>query len=267
MSTSHEEQHSRHPTFIQYVIIAVFLFAVTIVEFVLIYEKAGIDVHLGASKVPLLIALSAVKFAVVIMFYMHLKFDSKLFTWIFLAGLVLALAVGVALLSIFATLGGGPREFAQANAVPYVEEGHGPAVEEHEQSAEATESGSGQAVAPGPLQIGVAGDALEFDAGGLTASAGSEVVLTFSNSSTIYQHNWVLVQSGVKDDLATDASLAGPDNDWLPPGDPRVLAHTTLLDPGETEEIRFTVASGTYQFTCTFPGHTVTMFGDFEVVP
>ena len=33
-----------------------------------------------ASKIPLLFALSAVKFYIVIMFYMHLRFDNRLFT-------------------------------------------------------------------------------------------------------------------------------------------------------------------------------------------
>ena len=269
----------------QYVMIAIFLFAVTIVEFVLIWDKAGIDDDLGAAKVPLLIALSAVKFAVVIMFYMHLKFDSKLFTWIFLAGLALAFAVGIALLGIFVTLQGEPREFAQANAVPYVEEGHEPKGEEHIKPADdaakpaeadtkdesttagASESDAGQVEIAGPLQISVTGDSLQFDNNSLTASAGSEVVLTFNNSSTINQHNWVLVQAGTKDDVATEGALAGPGNDWVPAGDPRILAQTTLLDPGETQEIRFTVDAGTYQFVCTFPGHNLTMFGDFEVAP
>ena len=286
MTTTHEEQHSRHPTFMQYVMIAIILFVVTMVEFLLIYDKVGIDDDLGAAKVPLLIAMSAFKFGVVIMFYMHLKFDSKLFTWIFLGGLGLAFAVGIALLGIFVTLQGEPREFAQANAVPYVEEGHEPEGEEHIQraddaakpadtsavgghysEAEASESDAGQATLGGPLQISVTGDSLQFDNNSLTASAGSEVVLTFNNSSTINQHNWVLVRGGTKDEVATDGAIAGPGNDWIPLGDPRILAHTTLLNPGETQEIRFTVDAGTYQFVCTFPGHNLTMFGDFEVAP
>ena len=96
---AHETEHtSNHPTFNQYVLIAVILFAITIVEFVLIWERAGIVDYLGASKVPLLIALSAVKFAIVIMYYMHLKFDPRFFGTVFIAGLVLAFLVGIALI-------------------------------------------------------------------------------------------------------------------------------------------------------------------------
>ena len=264
MVTSHEEQHTtRHPTFMQYALVAVILFVITIVEFLLIYEKVGINWEasdaLADTKVPLLIALSAIKFGIVIMFYMHLKFDSRLFTAIFLAGLALAFAAGIAVLGIFVAIGGEPREFARANAVPYVEEGHEPA------NGEEAESESSQAAGPVNLQIGVLGDALEFDASSFSAAAGSEVVLTFNNTSTINQHNWVLVQSGTKDAVAADGTLAGPTNDWVPPDDERVLFHTKLLDPGETEQIRFTLETGTYQFVCTFPAHNITMFGDLQV--
>ena len=306
MSVSHDPQQMRHPTLIQYVGIAVVLFAVTIVEFVLIYDKVGINWEaseaLANAKVPLLIAMSAFKFGVVIMFYMHLKFDSRLFTWIFLAGLALAFAVGIALLAIFVTLQGEPREFAQAHAVPYVEEGHEQeggeskqhpeegaapaeqepaavssaglgygeteaALQEGTSAAGAAESEASQVAAVGAMAIGVAGDGLEFDQASINASAGSEVVFTFTNGSAINQHNWVLVQAGTKDAVAGDGALAGPANNWIPPDDSRVLANTRLLNPGESEEIRFTLEAGTYQFVCTFPAHNLTMFGDFDVTP
>ena len=260
MSASHDQEQMRHPTFMQYVGIAVILFVVTIVEFVLIWDKAGIADDLGQSKIPLLIVLSAFKFAVVIMFYMHLKFDNRLLSGIFVAGLALAFIVGLALVGLFVSFGAEPREFAKAHAVPYVEEGHEPAGGEGIKPNE-----EGTAPVAGPLKIGVVGDALQFDANILKASAGSEVVFTFSNTSTINEHNWVLVQVGTKDAVAADGTLAGMANDWIPPNDARVIAHTALLDPGETEEIRFTLDAGTYEFVCTFPGHNFTMFGDFEV--
>ena len=68
--------------------------------------------------------------------------------------------------------------------------------------------------------------------------------------------------------MASDGTAAGTGNDWLKPDDPRVIANTALLDPGATGEVRFTApAAGTYQFVCTFPGHSPTMFGDFQVSP
>ena len=100
MSSQRQEGHARHPTFMQYVVVASFLFVITAVEFIIIYPQY----RLGAATVPLLIVLSAVKFAIVIMFYMHLKFDHKLFTYIFLGGLALGFAVGLSLLGLFAAL-------------------------------------------------------------------------------------------------------------------------------------------------------------------
>ena len=94
MATPHQTEHAvHHPTTKQYMVIAAILFAITIVEFVLIWEKAGIDDDLGLSKIPLLVFLSAIKFAIVILFYMHLKFDNPFFLRVFLAGLALAFEI------------------------------------------------------------------------------------------------------------------------------------------------------------------------------
>ena len=126
MATPHESEHQvHHPSTKQYVFIAILLFAITIVEFVMIWDRAGIDDYLGVSKVPLLIALSAVKFAIVILFYMHLKFDNPFFFRVFMAGLILAFMVGLALIGLFTAIQGESRNFAEANAKYY--EGHGEA--------------------------------------------------------------------------------------------------------------------------------------------
>ena len=116
------------------------------------------------------------------------------------------------------------------------------------------------------LEISSRGDELLFDTDSFTVSEGSSVVLRYENKSTVFQHNWVLVEAGTKDDVAAAGTLAGPGNDWIPVGDDRVVANTRLLDAGETGEARFTApAAGTYQFVCTFPAHDITMFGDFIV--
>ena len=118
---AHEIEHTaNHPTFKQYVVIAIILFAITIVEFVLIWERAYIVDYLGASKVPLLIALSAVKFAIVIMYYMHLKFDPRFFGTVFIAGLALAFLVGIALIGLFVGFGGEPRGYAEALSLIHI---------------------------------------------------------------------------------------------------------------------------------------------------
>lgn len=118
------------------------------------------------------------------------------------------------------------------------------------------------------LEISTNGDALAFDKDKCVAAAESEVVLVFDNVSSFSQHNWVLVKPGTKDDVAKRGSEAGPDNGYVQPDDPDVIAHTKLADPGEAVEVRFAAPpADTYQFVCTFPGHNLIMFGDFVVTP
>jgi cytochrome c oxidase subunit 4 len=99
-------------------VVATILFLITIVEFIIIYVDA-----LDPVVTPMLIILSAIKFATVVMFYMHLKFDSRLFSGVFVGGLALAFAVGLGLLGLFGALHSEPkpRTFAEANALPYEE--------------------------------------------------------------------------------------------------------------------------------------------------
>ena len=123
-------------------------------------------------------------------------------------------------------------------------------------------------VPPGSLAIATDGDTLRFDLAKLESKAGSVVTVVFQNASTVLQHNWVLVRSGTKDEVAIAGTEAGLSADWIPQGDDRVLAKSGLLEPGGFQEVSFTVpVVGTYQFVCTFPGHNFTMFGDFIAVP
>ena len=46
------------------------------------------------------------KFVLVVAFFMHLRFDNKLFTWIFGAGFVIGVAVFLAILALFFKLNG-----------------------------------------------------------------------------------------------------------------------------------------------------------------
>lgn len=121
MATTHETEHGGggHPSLGQYIFIAILLFAITIVEFVIIMDFPGerekvISDALGQlSTTILLFLLSGIKFAIVILFYMHLKFDNKFFFWVFIAGMVLAVMVGLALIGLFTAIkpthGGEPR--------------------------------------------------------------------------------------------------------------------------------------------------------------
>ena len=109
------------------------------------------------------------------------------------------------------------------------------------------------------------GDELQFDRARLQETAIFSVTLTFTNASTVNKHNWVLGKQGTKDAVVADGAAAGEANNWVQPDDDRVIAHTRLLNPGESEELKFKgQIAGFYEFVCTFPGHSVTMFGEFK---
>jgi cytochrome c oxidase subunit 4 len=80
-----------HPSPRDYVRIGVALALVTLLEVVLYYIPGLPDAVLIGS----LIILMVVKFALVVLWFMHLKFDSRLYMRLFVAGLVLALSVFV----------------------------------------------------------------------------------------------------------------------------------------------------------------------------
>ena len=54
--------------------------------------------------VPMLLVLSALKFAIVVMFYMHLKYDHRLFRALVTGPLLIAGLTGIALLFLFGQL-------------------------------------------------------------------------------------------------------------------------------------------------------------------
>ena len=96
MSSQTEQQHTSVGT---YLTVAAILTVVTLVEVGIFYVPAFEPI-----LAPVLLVLSAAKFALVVMFYMHLKGDHKLFTVIFTVPLLIAMAVAVALLFLFGTI-------------------------------------------------------------------------------------------------------------------------------------------------------------------
>ena len=79
----------------QYVIIALILAVLTAIEVSTYY------VDFGPLFMPTLLILMAVKFVIVVSYFMHLKFDTTLFSWLFYTGLFLAIAVYVGALATF----------------------------------------------------------------------------------------------------------------------------------------------------------------------
>jgi cytochrome c oxidase subunit IV len=104
VAADHQTQHHHHPTWQEYVKIGVILFIITAVEVAIVYVEA-----LESVLLPMLLTLGALKFVLVIAFYMHLKQDHKFFSWLFMGGLAIAIGIILALMAMFGVLTGGPE--------------------------------------------------------------------------------------------------------------------------------------------------------------
>ncbi len=91
MDTPQEPQSHQRPN---YVGVFWVLAALTAVEVVVTY--------LPVPRLPVLVPLAILKAALVALFYMHLKYDRRVFSAIFLMGLLFALILIFALIVIFA---------------------------------------------------------------------------------------------------------------------------------------------------------------------
>ncbi|MHB8381267.1 MAG: cytochrome C oxidase subunit IV family protein [Candidatus Binataceae bacterium] len=93
------EAEPHHPGAGIYVIVAAFLAVLTAMEITVFYVPA-----LKTVVVPVLLVLAAAKFALIAMFFMHLKYDSWVLSAFFLFGLAIAFVLLFALMLLFTYL-------------------------------------------------------------------------------------------------------------------------------------------------------------------
>lgn len=105
--TSHatDTHEHEHPGERLYVKVAIVLSIITIIEVAIYYFNLPHSVLVTA-----LIAFSAVKFYIVVSFFMHLKFDDKRLAYIFIGGLVVG---GAILLTLDVLEHAKPIDYAQ----------------------------------------------------------------------------------------------------------------------------------------------------------
>lgn len=92
---AHAPDSHAHPSQDLYVRIAILLAVITGIEVAIYYISA-----LQGVLVPLLIALSAFKFIMVVGYFMHLKFDDRILAFIFGAALVVSVILFIALWTV-----------------------------------------------------------------------------------------------------------------------------------------------------------------------
>ena len=122
------------------------------------------------------------------------------------------------------------------------------------------------------VNIGLTGnDLMQFSKKEIRVKAGQEVNLTLKHVGKmeliIMGHNFVLLKEGVdRGVFANAATIAGKDADWIPDGGKDVIAHTKMIGGGQSTSVTFTAPEpGTYEFICSFSGHSGTMNGTFIV--
>ncbi len=114
-------------------------------------------------------------------------------------------------------------------------------------------------------------DLMQFDKKEFKVKAGQEVTLTLRHTGKIdikiMGHNFVLLKSGTAiPAFSAKAASAGQKLDWIPDGGKDVIAHTKMIGGGQSTTVTFTApAAGTYDFICSFPGHSGLMKGKFIV--
>ena len=95
---SHAREGDHAPKTKVYLLVAAVLTIITGVEVWLYYIPAMVQ---SAAFVPILLILSAVKFFTVVAFYMHLKYDHKIFRGLFIGPFIIALGTIIALIFLF----------------------------------------------------------------------------------------------------------------------------------------------------------------------
>ena len=98
VDTADDDHAHDHPSDWAYVKIALVLAAITAVEVFTYFESV---VDWGDALIPSLMVMMVVKFYLVAMYFMHLKFDNPIFGKLFVGGIVLAAGVYIATLAAF----------------------------------------------------------------------------------------------------------------------------------------------------------------------
>lgn len=119
-----------------------------------------------------------------------------------------------------------------------------------------------------------ANDAMQFDKNAATVSAACPTItVTLQHTGklpvTAMGHNVVITKTADMAAVGAAGMSAGAAANYLPKGDARVVAATTLVGGGGTVKTTFPgkklTAGQPYTFFCSFPGHSAMMKGTLTV--
>lgn len=96
-----EHEHTEHPDNGQYIAVGIILAVLTAIEVAISFASVPIEL-----AVPALIVLTVLKFLLVVLWFMHLRFDSGWFGRLFTFGLVVAVAIYATTIALMLFAGG-----------------------------------------------------------------------------------------------------------------------------------------------------------------
>jgi azurin len=117
-------------------------------------------------------------------------------------------------------------------------------------------------------------DMMQFDKTELTVPATcEEVSVTVKHSGSMAKqvmgHNWVLAKTADLAGINEDGLKAGLDANYLKADDTRVIAHTKVIGPTESDTVKFKIKDlapdSDLTYFCSFPGHSAIMKGKFII--
>ncbi len=122
---------------------------------------------------------------------------------------------------------------------------------------------------PARFEVRTLSGLMKYDQSTLRVDPGQEVEIVLRNEDQLPHNLVVLKESGILMDVARKAwemGVQGPPAQWIP-DDPRVLAHSGMVDPGKSASFTFTAPQdeATLDIVCTFPGHAMIMNGRLVV--
>lgn len=121
-----------------------------------------------------------------------------------------------------------------------------------------------------------ANDAMQYNQKAITvAKTCKQFTVTLKHTGKLPKasmgHNWVVGLASDEQGIIADGMKAGADQNYIKPGDTRVIAHTKLIGGGESDSVTFPVtklkAGESYAYFCTFPGHAALMKGTLTLAP
>ena len=149
---------------------------------------------------------------------------------------------------------GGSKEQTQDTATETTTEQPATAPE-----ATAAENATSPAQASNDVTI-EATDQMTFSLKEIKVKGGQKVKVTIKHTGTMAKdvmgHNFVLLKPGVDLAAFSQKAIKAKATNYVPDGDPDVIAHTKIVGGGESDTVEFDApAPGTYEFICSFPGH------------